>query len=105
MSKAGKYIGKHILVGLTYTDARGKVVRQCQMHGTITRVNARGIFFERADGEGEYSLPPDVNALVVAERGEYRLRATGEVVLNPDYVSTWTIQAPAQKQDSSDDEE
>jgi len=87
------YIGKHVLVGLTYVDHTNTVTKQAQLHGTITRITDEGIFFEPANGEGEFSLPPDVDSLRPAKPGEYRLRSTGEVVVDPDYVSSWTINA------------
>jgi hypothetical protein len=89
-----EYIGKHLLVGLTYVDHNDKVTQQRQLHGTITRITEEGIFFDQANGEGEFSLPPDVESLKPARAGEYRLRSTGEVVVDPDYVSSWTINAP-----------
>lgn len=90
-----KYIGKHLLLGLTYVDCEGAVTEQVQMHGVIARIDDKGIFVDRADGDGEFSLPPDVASLTPAAPGEYRLRSTGEVVVDPDFVSSWTINAPA----------
>lgn len=89
-----EYIGKHLLAGLTYVDHTDTVTHQVQLHGTITRITDEGIFVEQANGEGEFSLPPDVESLKPAKPGECRLRSTGEVVVNPDYVSSWTINAP-----------
>ncbi|HVT80131.1 MAG TPA: hypothetical protein VHM90_05695 [Phycisphaerae bacterium] len=94
MTASQKYIGKHVLVGLTYTDADGNVVSQAQLHGKITRITDAGIFFNQADGSGEFSLPPDITSLQPAKPGIYRLRATGEEIHNPDFVSVWTIKAP-----------
>jgi hypothetical protein len=42
-----------------------------------------------------YTLPPDTRSIEVAPPGEYRLRATGEVVCNPDYTVTFSISRPA----------
>jgi hypothetical protein len=33
--------------------------------------------------------------------GEYRLKSTGEVVVNPDYVASWTITEPPGKEVAS----
>ena len=88
------YVGKHLLVGLTYVDDNDTVTHQIQLHGTITRITDKGIFFEQANGDGEFSLPPDIESLKPASPGEYKLRSTGEVVVDPDYVSSWTINAP-----------
>jgi len=39
-------------------------------------------------------LPPDLRAFQDAPPGEYRLRSTGEVVVDPDFISSWTINRP-----------
>jgi hypothetical protein len=88
------YIGKRVLAGLTYIDGKGEVVSKLQVHGIITRITEEGIFFEQANGE-EFSLPPDVDSLRPAAPGNYTLRATREVVIDPDFISTWTINAPS----------
>ena len=41
-------------------------------------------------GEEEW-LPPHLEAYQEAAEGEYRLRSTGEVVVDPDWLCTWTI--------------
>ncbi len=46
---------------------------------------------ERADGGGVFRLPFDPEALKVAAPGEYRLRSTGEVVVNPDFTTVWSV--------------
>ena len=38
-----------------------------------------------------YTLPPDLRNYEPAAPGEYRLRSTGEVVADPDFISNWTI--------------
>jgi hypothetical protein len=89
----GKYMGKHVLMGITYVDAEDQVVEQVQRHGKIIRIDESGIFVEQADGE-IFSLPPDIESLRPAEPRAYRLRSTGEAVENPDFLSTWTVHAP-----------
>jgi hypothetical protein len=36
-------------------------------------------------------LPPDMRAFRLASEGEYRLRSTGEVIADPDILTTWSI--------------
>jgi len=48
---------------------------------------------KRNDGE-IIGLPPDLSSTQVAALGEYRLRSTGEIVVNPDYLTTWNINRP-----------
>ena len=89
-------MGKTVLVGLTYLGRTDEVVVQVQLHGKVSRISPHyGIGVTRA-GTGElFWLPPDLRAFEDADPGEYRLRSTGEVLVNPDLISTWTISAPA----------
>lgn len=91
---AKELVGKHLLVGLTYMDNHGEVKSQEQVHGHVTHVDPRSGFTMKLLGERkgeEYCLPPDTRAFERASPGEYRLRSTGEVVVNPDYTASWTI--------------
>ncbi len=45
----------------------------------------------------QYNLPPDTRAIEIASPGEYRLRATGEVVVDPHYTAMFSIQKQAQQ--------
>jgi len=84
-------VGKYILVGLTHVDADQKPHRYEQVHGRVARANRReGIVLSRPDGS-EYQLPPSMEGFQKGEEGEYRLRSTGEIVENPDYVVTYFV--------------
>ena len=49
---------------------------------------------ERQDTGDEFTLPADMSALTIAAEGEYRLKPSGDVVVDPDYLAVWTIQKP-----------
>jgi len=88
--EAADLIGKHILVGFTDVDADQRPRRQQQIHGIVVRVSHNeGIVLRRPDGS-EYNLPPSMDGFHEAPAGEYRLRSTGEIVCDPDYVVTYT---------------
>ena len=88
-------IGKHLLVGVTYVDADGELLRQEQFHGEIVRASrAEGLILRLAGTGEERWVPPDLSRLEPAAPGRYRLRGTGEQVDNPDFVSTWTVRPP-----------
>jgi hypothetical protein len=53
------------------------------------------------DGE-VYRLPPDLRPVTDAAPGEYRLRSTGEVIVDPDVTITWTITNPPADDDSAE---
>ncbi len=85
-----KMIGKTILVGMTFYDKNDEFVEQKQSWGEIVSLNENTIFIKQKNGE-EFSIPNDPSAIEPANPGGYRLRSTGEVVENPDYLSTWGI--------------
>jgi hypothetical protein len=95
-TRAASCVGKTILVGLTYRDARGRETHHQQLHGTVQSASRAGIVIALAGARaGErWNMPPDLDAISPANPGEYRLRATGEVVRDPDLLATWVITAP-----------
>src|SRR5258707_1072538 len=86
-------VGRTIIIGITTLEHDGSLLEQAQKHGVIERIDAQGIAIRLSDGE-LFMLPPDVGALRPAPPGEYRFRSTGEVVTNPDLMTTWTITRP-----------
>lgn len=94
MNETEQFLGKRLLIGLTYRDHKKVVTSQVQIHGTIVRCDNNGIHILLTDGKGEFALPPDLKSLQKAPPGEYRLRLTGEVVVNPDFHTSWIITAP-----------
>ena len=91
-------VGKYTLVGITRVRADGStLVSQAQYHGNIISADEKkGIEIEcQGKWAGErMGLAPDLSAFRPANRGEYRLRSTGEVVTDPDVIASWTITEP-----------
>ena len=83
-------IGKTILIGLTYYTADDEFIEQKQYWGTVIETNKNRILVKLNDGE-LFELPPDLSSTKIAPPGEYRLCSTGEVVVDPDYLTTWNI--------------
>ena len=95
--KAERMIGKSILIGLTYLDSDGAFIEQKQLHGRIVSADSRKGFEVALEGvrAGEsYRLPPDPRCFKGARPGEYRLRSTGETVVDPDFECSWTVTKP-----------
>lgn len=93
-AQANDLIGKYVIIGLTYRDEQGEVMEQRQVHGTVVSAHQiKGFEIELAgERSGDiFTLPPDPRAFKEADPGEYRLRSTGEVVVDPDLVTKWTI--------------
>ena len=88
-------IGATVLIGITRKLADG--LAQEQFHGRIKSVHETNGIVVALDGArtGEdYRLPADLASLTAARPGEYRLRSTGEVLVDPDFICTWTVTPP-----------
>ena len=81
------FIGKRLLVGIRWTS-KGEPSGEEQFHGLIVEADHEGLVIERADTGRRVILPPQLQS---AAKGEYRLRTTGEVVCDPDYLATWVF--------------
>lgn len=83
-------VGKVMLVGYTRRKADGAVLNRSQRWGTVVAADERCITIETSDGQ-IFTLPPDLRSTQVAPPGTYRLHSTGEVIENPDLLSTWIV--------------
>ena len=87
----GAFMGKRVLVGITVLDKAGVLIEQFQVHGRVSDFSPRdGLVLTKPDG-GRYTLPPSLAWLKPARPGEYRLRSTGEVLIDPDYLMSSTL--------------
>jgi hypothetical protein len=94
-----RLIGKIVLVGITRRASDGTTIKSHgQYHGKIVRADrGAGIAIE-CEGiwSGEtITLPPMTGAFHPVNSGEYRLRSTGEIIKDPDVLTTWSIIEPA----------
>lgn len=96
--RAESLVGKRVLVGITNLEADGEtVIDQVQYSGVITSADPKNGFRIECSGTLAGSakfLPPDLRSFRDAPPGEYTLRSTGEVVVNPDVISTWDVISP-----------
>ena len=92
---AASFVGKHLLIGLTIYSHDDVLLGQQQLHGDILRINLEEGVVVRLAGSGEeYRLPPDLRSFKVAAPGTYRLHSTGELVVDPDLISSWILHKP-----------
>ena len=91
LREAKLYLGKYVLVGITYLDIDGNLVEKREFHGDIVRINEReGLVIKLRNSDQEYKLPPALHTLEPASKGEYCLHSTGEIVVDPDFTTVWT---------------
>jgi hypothetical protein len=95
-----KYIGKHLLVGLTYLEKDESIREQVQFHGKITAISENTVVFKRNDNGEEFSIPYDKENLEAGDtEAVYKLKSTGEAIENVDFISSWTIHPPNEETD------
>jgi hypothetical protein len=74
------------------------VTGQDQYHGRIESADAEHGIEMACEGRWsgqKMTLPPDLAAFRRAEPGEYRLKASTDVVIDPDVLASWSIVEPA----------
>ena len=87
-------VGKYVLIGITREAADGTFLEETECHGRIALVDPDlGIRVVLSDGE-VLTLPPDPESFRDAKPGVYRLRSTGEEIVDPDLTTVWTIREP-----------
>jgi len=86
-------IGKRVVVGFNLATAAGELLEKRRRHGVIVEATEDDGIVIREPGGTEFQLPPALDALEPAAPGMYRLRETGEEVLNPDYLVVWRVAA------------
>jgi hypothetical protein len=96
-------LGKYVLIGVTRIAADGTFLERGERHGRIALVDQdAGIRIVLADGE-VLTLPPNPDAFHDAKPGIYRLRSTGEEVVDPDLTTVWTIREPPNERAEAQD--
>ncbi|MDJ0767859.1 MAG: hypothetical protein QNJ12_03660 [Ilumatobacter sp.] len=88
----GQLIGRSVLVSIRYLDADGEVASRLQFAGIVTAVDPL-VEIDHGD-DVPFTLLPEPDAFDPAPPGEYRLRESGETVVDPDVTSTWTVTPP-----------
>lgn len=94
---AARLPGKYVIVGLRYVGLNGAPDRLEQKHGVIAKADRReGIAIELQGSErGEFHwMPPQTSILQRAKPGTYRLKESGDVIEDPDYLATWVVTPP-----------
>ena len=87
-------IGRVILIGVTYSDAHDNIRCRKQWWGTVEKASmSEGIRVSLSNSE-TLTFPPDLLAVRRAAPGEYRLKESGEVVTDPDFLATWVCVEP-----------
>jgi hypothetical protein len=89
---AAELEGAKILIGITREHLSGEVSQE-QFVGMahISDQESYCLASILCDDDEVREYPFDTRVLQKAPPGEYRLRSTGEIVKNPDYLMTWVV--------------
>lgn len=87
-----EYIGKSILIGITFKDSDDNLLVRKQIAGEIIRIEDNRIVILPLQSNQEFCLPPDFSLLKPAELGTYRLK-DGNVAefTDPTYTAQFEI--------------
>lgn len=86
----------HCLIGLSYFDLNGELLKQTQHAGQVVKVDAEmGITVKLksslTEEQPEFILPPNLKAWYKAPAGHYKHAASGVDIKDPDFLVTWDI--------------
>lgn|GEM_PF-6523666 len=95
ISDLSQMIGKTLLVGITSLDSDGLVVERVQFAGAVIAVDPL-VTIIRHGTSMAFTLPPSLDGFFFGVPGEYRLRDSGGIVVDPDFVTTWAVHNPAE---------
>ena len=95
-------LGRTCVIGVSYFDAKGGLLKQSQFSGQVQKVDAElGITIQlrhsSANGgttdipQADFILPPNLDAWFKAPPGRYHRAQAGVDIENPDYLVTWDV--------------
>lgn len=95
-TRSEDFIGKTVLAGIrrfAVSDSGERcLIEQKQHFGVLARVSfPEGVVLQFHDGS-ELTLPPDLSLFEFAPPGEFTLKSTGEVIVNPDLITMWVLE-------------
>lgn len=95
--KIDDLLSKTCVIGLSYFDKDGELLKQTQFAGTVNKVDSEqgiSVQLQHSDetaGKPAFILPPNLAAWFTAPPGHYRHPASGVDMENPDFLVTWCI--------------
>lgn len=90
-------LSRTCVIGLSYFDNQGELLKQAQYAGVVTKVDREhgiSIRLQHSDAtveQADFILPPNLDAWFKAPPGRYRHPPSGVDMENPDFLVTWNI--------------
>ncbi|MDP3655305.1 MAG: hypothetical protein Q8R67_26905 [Rhodoferax sp.] len=88
---------KTCVIGVSYFDTQGELMKQNQYAGQVIKVDAENgisIALRHSDpsvAAADFIVPPNLDAWFKAPPGRYRHAPSGVDMENPDYLVTWNV--------------
>ncbi|AQS36774.1 hypothetical protein Sps_01609 [Shewanella psychrophila] len=105
-------IEKTCLIGLTYFNAEGEMLKQSLLAGKVSSSDEeKGIGIELFAKEGsesgskQFLIPTDLSCWFTAPKGRFHTSVEGVTVTDPNYLITWDIYQTRSYKQTSDKEE
>ena len=93
--QAAAMIGKSVIIGLTIHDRDDNEVDRVQLHGETLRINQEeGVVVKLLPSGVEYNMPAVLGAFEEAPPGDYQFQNSGEIITNPDLMTSWVVYEP-----------
>lgn len=86
-----EYIGKLLLIGISFVSKNDELIEQYQTHGCIEKIEKNGLMRIRRNGLPVFTIPFDESAISKAEPGTYHERSSGMEIENPDFLTSWSV--------------
>jgi hypothetical protein len=83
--------GKVFLIGLTFVDQEENLIEQYQTSGIVDELSNEGFLKFKRNDNSLFQVPYDKETIEEAVEGEYREKSTGNIIVNPDFITTWTV--------------
>jgi hypothetical protein len=84
--------GKIVLIGLSFINTEGELIERYQTHGFIEGLTELGILRIIQPDNTTFQIPYDHDTFNKAEPGDYRARATGIIIKDPDFIISWEVE-------------
>lgn len=92
---ANELMGQTLLVGITYVDPEGELLRRLQVFGTVTAVEeGSGITIRQKSNDELFVIAPILSAIEYAAPGVYQLSDSDVIVEDPDFTALFTVTSP-----------
>ncbi|MCB0323340.1 MAG: hypothetical protein KDD69_07190 [Bdellovibrionales bacterium] len=90
---AAPSVGDRVLIRFNFCDEEGNVVEEQQFMGAIESISDDEVVLTHPKSGKQVTLPPYFGSYTRPERGTYDLPSTGEQMVDPDYITEWTLRA------------